>query len=456
MKTDRTPVLHRAHTPGSILTDGERTFSNGECCEILEKACGELLAQGVGPEDILDFHCEHGLAAALLWLAFLEGGWSFFVNAVAPCYQASNPPPFCRFSVRARWREDRLVVETTRNHGWNGATAANGQTVYFQTSGTTGSPKLVAHSAAKLLRNAANCVARLEIDQEARVTIPVPLFHMYGAGAAFLPAALAGASMEIQSGSNLPRFIQREKIFQPDIAFLTPSFMQTLVKGRRDPRGYALTVSAGDILKPEIFARYEEKFGPVISLYGSTELGAIAAGARADPRETRAHSVGRPMPGVDCRIEEGHLLCRHDSGFAGYADERGVWVERDEWFCTRDLAEWSPDGRLRLHGRLDNSVNRDGVLISLADVERAVEAIPEVESAKAVAAGTSLRGKGIVVFCLLKPGMDSDPATLREACFASMRRGHVPDRIVIVDRFPLLPGGKADRAELVRLAEEGA
>jgi non-ribosomal peptide synthetase component E (peptide arylation enzyme) len=37
-----------------------------------------------------------------------------------------------------------------------------------------------------------------------------------------------------------------------------------------------------------------------------------------------------------------------------------------------------------------------------------------------------------------------------------MRRGHVPDRIVIVDRFPLLPGGKADRAELVRLAEEGA
>jgi acyl-CoA synthetase (AMP-forming)/AMP-acid ligase II len=133
-----------------------------------------------------------------------------------------------------------------------------------------------------------------------------------------------------------------------------------------------------------------------------------------------------------------------------------VWVERDEWFCTRDLAAWSPDGCLRIHGRLDHSVNRDGVLISLADVERAMEAIPEVESAKAVAAGTSLRGKGIVVFCLLKPGTDSDPATLREACFASMRRGHVPDRIVIVDRFPLLPGGKADRAELVRLAEEGA
>ncbi len=455
MKFVPSPVLHRTHAVGSILTDGERSFDYAESIEILEAVRSDLLAQGVGQNDFLDFRCEHGLAGAFLWLAFLESGWSFFVTAVAPCYEVSYVPPFCRFSVKARWQKDRLVMEAIENHNWNGATSVDGQTVYFQTSGTTGVPKLVAHSAAKLLRNAANCVARLDINHQARVTIPVPLYHMYGAGAAFLPAALAGASMDLQTGSNLLRFLNREKDFNPNMAFLTPTFMETLVKGRRSPRGYDLTISAGDLLKPDVFDHYEEKFGPVISLYGSTELGAIAAGARDDSRETRALSVGRPLPGVECRIDDGHLLCRHDSGFVGYADDRGAWTERDEWFATRDLAEWSHDGCLRLRGRLDHSVNRDGVLISLGDVERALESIPEVESAKAVAAGNSARGKGIVVFCIVKPGMDSEPAKLREACFASMRRGHVPERIVIVDKFPLLPSGKPDRTELARLAEEG-
>jgi hypothetical protein len=51
------------------------------------------------------------------------------------------------------------------------------------------------------------------------MTIPVPIFHMYGLGAAFLPGILAGASIDFQANSNLLKYLQREKDFNPNIAW---------------------------------------------------------------------------------------------------------------------------------------------------------------------------------------------------------------------------------------------
>ncbi len=236
--------------------------------------------------------------------------------------------------------------------------------------------------------------------------------------------------------------------------------METLVKGRRSPRKYDLTVAAGDLLKRDTLERYEERFGAVVSLYGSTELGAIAAPSRHDSFEVRAQTVGRPMEGVACRIEDGadrgHLLCRHDSGFLGYANEEGVVSRRDpdEWHATRDLAGSVDGGFIKLSGRLDHSVNRDGVLVALGEVERSLEQLPQIATAKVVAAGETPRGKGIVAFCVLAGNATIDAAGVREACFPRMRRGHVPDRVEIVECIPLMPGGKPDHPALARMAEE--
>jgi acyl-CoA synthetase (AMP-forming)/AMP-acid ligase II len=75
------------------------------------------------------------------------------------------------------------------------------------------------HSHDKLLKNAQNCVNRWELDGKDRMTIPVPIFHMYGLGAAFLPGILAGASIDFQANSNLLKYLQREKDFNPNIAW---------------------------------------------------------------------------------------------------------------------------------------------------------------------------------------------------------------------------------------------
>ena len=277
---------------------------------------------------------------------------------------------------------------------------------------------------------------------------------MYGLGAAFLPGALAGASMEFQRATNILRYLEREKRFQPNVAFLTPTFMGTLVRGRKSPRHYDLTVVAGDVVKPEVFRAYESRFGPVVSLYGSTELGAIAAASRLDGPEVRERTVGRLMDGVEGRID-GQLWCRHPHGFTGYAGDGGDVQVRsaDEWFPTHDLAEWHEGDGLRILGRIDHSVNRDGVLVALSEVEAAIEGIPEVASVAAVAAGTSSRGRGVVVFCTLAEGASLNADTVRQACMERMPRSHVPDRVEIVEALPMLPSGKPDRVTLARMVE---
>jgi acyl-CoA synthetase (AMP-forming)/AMP-acid ligase II len=73
--------------------------------------------------------------------------------------------------------------------------------IYLQTSESTGNPKMATHLHTKLMGNAFNCVERLGLTSEDRIAIPVPIFHMYGLAAAFLPGVVVGASIDLQKKS---------------------------------------------------------------------------------------------------------------------------------------------------------------------------------------------------------------------------------------------------------------
>jgi hypothetical protein len=87
---------------------------------------------------------------------------------------------------------------------------------------------------------------------------------MYGLAAAFLPGVVVGASINLQKGANLLRYLGREKEFVSNVTFLTPTFCQTLLKGRKSPRAYKLTVVAGDGLREHTFTKYESSFGCLV------------------------------------------------------------------------------------------------------------------------------------------------------------------------------------------------
>lgn len=475
-------------TPNSTLTDGHLTCSYADLALIFEALHRYLGQQGVHPQEPIIVECDNSVASAVVILGLLHHGYSFLPMPQGqrsglgedPVALQKLFPHFCPHLVTparvnaAGEPVDLLRVEQYLNLQPNPAALPGldlgdrgDRKLYMRTSGSTGTPKVVMHSHDRLATNVQACVDRLHLSPNDRIALPVPLFHMYGLGAGFLPGIKAGASIDLQQGANLLRYLQREQSFNPNVTFLTPIFCETLLKGRRSDRPYRITVAAGDRVREETFSPYESRFGCLVKLYGSTEMGALSASSPTDSPEARLQTVGQPMADVEFCLKEpetltaedrakgiGELWCRRTAGFEGYLDwhgqplDLGQW-DQSGWFRTKDLGRLWPDGGVEVLGRCDHSVNRDGLLVFFADVERALESLDAVETAVVVSKGESQRGKNLTAYCVLSAGATADATTLRQQCFDTVTQRAVPDHIVVVQTLPLLANGKVDRQALV-------
>lgn len=471
----------------TVITDGKLAYPYEKVLSIFENIQKVFTERSIDREDCLALECDNSVPSALILLYLLEKGYSFLLlpkeeNISQQTDYKQSVSRFCRYRIMAEsitegtnavsLEEPKQFLHLAENEQWIGKSQVGNNAdpkLYMRTSGSTGTPKIAVHSHRKLRENSLNCVQRLGIKSDDRVAIPVPIYHMYGLGAAFLPSVLVGASIDLQKGANLLRYLQREKEFNPNVAFMTPIFCETLLKGRKSARTYRLTVAAGDRIREDTFARYESQFGPLVKLYGSTEMGAIAAASPDESQQVRAKTVGLPMPDVQICLEEsqavstdemkgvGELLCNRKYGFDGYIDVEGNPISQSQdsnWFRTKDLGRIESDGRIEVLGRCDHSINRDGLLVVFSDVEKAIETIGGIESVVVVSQGESQRGKGLVAYCVLAKGTTISEADIRESCFNILPKRAIPDRVLIVNSLPMLPNGKVDRQKLIGIGDK--
>ena len=462
-------------TQQSWITDGHYTCSYQELPDLLA-AIDRRLRGMVDPAACLALECSNTLPAALSLICLLQGNYRWMLLPPGGTHEKGAElkpvPAMCQYLLRLNpassisWPQATMLDLVVNEHYQGEAAASPGAQLYLRTSGSMGVSKIVAHTSGKLLANARSCVERFQLTASDRVAMAVPIFHMYGLGAGFLPALLAGASIDLQEHSHVLRYFERERQFNPTVAYLTPALCAMILERRRNPRPYRVAVSAGARLKEELIRAFAAQSGPLLNLYGSTELGAIAAPAPDDPLELRATTIGRPMAGVRLALaaqlqaatSDGapaealtdELYCRHPAGFDAYLDDYGrLMSQAAVWFKTGDLARLDPDGSIRILGRADNRVNRDGYLVLLSDIETALETTAAI--AQIVVLVSELegkRGQRLVAFCSLKPGMALTPEQLRAASFAVLPRYAVPDEIVILPTLPTLPSGKVDRQAL--------
>jgi long-chain acyl-CoA synthetase len=92
---------------------------------------------------------------------------------------------------------------------------------------------------------------------------------------------------------------------------------------------------------------------PVYQVYGLTETTAIVTMDKKG--SARPGYVGRALTGVELKVtDEGELICRGPNIFPAYwkrpdATEKSL---QNGWFHTGDMAELTPDGDLKIVGRL--------------------------------------------------------------------------------------------------------
>lgn len=461
-----------------VLTDGHHTVSYAQAIELLEELDRRFARLGMDERHPVALECSQGVAGALALLWVLGRGRDVVLlpDLSEPSKESGTPrfiPGFCASVVTASARRppgdgspvDGIGIVDNPEFAEDPAIAGfQGSDLYLRTSGSTGIPKLTRMSHQKWLNNALACVERWRLTADDRLTVPVPIFHSYGFGAAFLPGLLVGAAMDFGSGGNILRYLEREERFDPHVGFLTPALCDMFLAVRKSPRPYRLAVTAGDKIKRETMAAFEPRFGPLLNLYGSAEMGAVSSSAPDDPAAVRLGTAGYPLAGVELRIEEeagegleaaegervGRLQCRQKNGSGGYLVHEGAWrfkPRADEtWFETGDLARIRADGTVEILGRSGLSVKRDGLLVVFADVESAVEKTGGIQRAVVVAAGETRRGARLVAVCLSAGnGAAPRPETVRRKCRELLPGYAVPDEVVLVDRLPHLPSGKVDR-----------
>lgn len=478
-------AIERGSRNGSTLSDGRFSCPYAELNDRIDRVREKLSARGVRPEDTVVAEIVNSLPGALTLLALLANG-NGLMTIPAPGRGArveGVAVPMPRF---ARWHlgasgiapeagttlDDVIEgVDVQPSTEFDESTARSDLAghLFLRTSGSLGTPKLVVHNLETFGVHVEHCARHFAHAPAARVLIPVPLFHMFGLGAAFLPALLRGVSISLLDRANLLRFLEREREFNPDTTFMTPPFCEALVRGRRGPRRYdGQLVVAGDRIGASAFERSEQLHGPLVNAYGSTEMGFVFSADRSMPAEIRRATVGHPLPCVEWRIAEpgdesveqgpGVLEIRHTLGFKGYVDLEGNRVTPpnafvDGWFHTGDLARPGPEGTVEVLGRESLSVNRNGMLMTFAELEAVIRELPEIAEVAVTAGAENMRGHAIVAFCKLNGTGAATEASIRASLASRVPGFAVPERVHLLDELPKLPSGKVDRSGLRRQAE---
>ncbi|MFI6357082.1 acyl-CoA synthetase [Streptomyces sp. NPDC050743] len=376
--------------------------------------------------------------------------------------------------------------------------AAGDLAAYFHTGGTTGTPKLAAHTHANEVVDAWMVAASIPLDKDSVMFAGLPLFHVNALIVTLLGPLLRGQRV-VWAGPLGYRDPELFGVFWKlvehyHIAAMSavPTVYSVLARVPVDADISSMRFAAvgASPLPPAVRESFEEHTGiPLYEGYGLTE--ATCASALGVPGQTRPGSVGRRLPyqqvktvRIDPDTGEwqdlppgatGVLAVSGPTVFAGYVAEhtgRGPLLEtagkiREGWLDTGDLARIDADGFVSLAGRAKDLIIRGGHNIDPAGIEDALLAHPEVTAAAAVGRPDPHAGEVPVAYVTLAPGARVDPAELLTwAAERAPERAAAPREVVVIDAIPLTAVGKpyklglrldaTRRAVLAELAAQGA
>ena len=199
----------------------------------------------------------------------------------------------------------------------------------------------------------------------------------------------------------------------------------------------------------------------VFRSYGSTEHPSITGCTVDDPEDKRLTTDGRPLPGVELRLEEGgEIVSRGPDCCLGYTDpELTASVFDDEgWYRTGDVGVLDGDGYLTITDRVSDIIIRGGENISAQEVEELMLGLDAIAEVSVVAAPDARLGERAAAVVRLR-GEATAPsleAVRDHLAAAGLARQKWPESLHVVDEFPRTPSGKVQKFKLRQLLREDA
>jgi acyl-coenzyme A synthetase/AMP-(fatty) acid ligase len=193
-------------------------------------------------------------------------------------------------------------------------------------------------------------------------------------------------------------------------------------------------ISAGSPLDPADAAAFVSRFSiRVHSFYGSSETGGISYDRSGEAAVT-GRSVGAPLDGVGLRFARGGRF--HVSSPA---------VQGRGSFSPADRGELTPQGELRLVGRVGRLFKIGGRRLDLAGLEAEISSVLSARGVVVAAHPERPESLAALVAC------DHAVQEARALLTARLAAWKVPARVRVVQELPTTQRGKTDRRKAVEL-----
>ncbi len=269
------------------------------------------------------------------------------------------------------------------------------------TSGTSGFSKAVMLTHKNLTSNAYAASGLMNIEPGSVFLSILPMSHTYEFTAGFVLPLLVGARIAYAGKTPTPAILQNLcKHEKPCVIFAVPLVLEKIYKKRvlpniekskllgllyRFPSGRRLVNKrigrklldffggnlkmmgvGGAALNPEVERFLVEAQFPFLIGYGQTESSPLIAGGPFGDKTIALGSTGKPIPGVEVKIENadpdtgiGEIFARGPNIMKGYFNDEDTSAEvltSDGWLATGDLGFLDEAGNLHIRGRCKNII----------------------------------------------------------------------------------------------------
>ena len=351
------------------------------------------------------------------------------------------------------------------------------------TSGTTGFPKGVMLTHYNVVNNGKNIGDCMDLSTADKMLIQVPMFHCFGMVLSMTASITHGATL-----CPLPSFspkkgldcINRESITCCNgvptmfIAMLGHEDFE-----KTDFSHMRTGIMAGSPCPVKVMQDVVDKMNmkEITIVFGQTESSPGCTQSRTDdPLELRVNTVGRALPGVECKIVDpetgkdlpddvdGEFVARGYNIMKGYykmPEATAAAIDEDGWLHTGDLARRDKNGYYKITGRIKDMIIRGGENIYPKEIEDFIYTHPKVKDVQVVGVPDKQYGEEILASVILKEGESMTEEELKEYTRSHMAKHKTPRFVDFVTEFPMNAAGKIlkykmreDAIEKLKLKEE--
>ena len=355
------------------------------------------------------------------------------------------------------------------------AVTAEDLTSLLFTSGSSGAPKGVMHSANSLCALNTSVAPLYGLGPDDVIFMGAPLGYSAGLVHGVRLALFLGAKLVLQESWNGERAVEIMAREGATFTLTTPTLLQDLL----DSAAFAehgehlrlrLIFCGGSYVPSDLLGAARDKLPSTLTsvIWGMTE-GIGSACRPGTPAERVVGTDGQPYLGTELKVlredgsdaavdEEGDLVMRGPQLFLGYYERPELDAEcfvPGGWFRTGDVARIDAEGYVKITGRRKELIIRGGVNISPAEIEAELIGDPRIRQLAVVDMPDRRLGERVCA-CVV-PNEGQEDLTLADAVEIARRRGLAkhkwPERLELLESLPLTPAGKLQRTavrELVR------